>query len=179
MSTILPLNALIHAMKITAEKAMSAGIAFALTIATALPATSQEVSSSQIELRVNEKERLTIPPGAVWNIEVEPAFGELAIGDSEVLDGVPLSDTSLYVLAKKSGVTNLVFYDEKNTFLGEIEFIVAQENDEPKLTSLINRAVPGASISVNVISNRLYLSGLVQKESHLEVVLTRIPQVTR
>lgn len=171
MLTRLRFGAFKDAMKIATGTTFAVGVVFAMTIATALPVASKEISSSHVELNVNKRERLVVSPGIVWTVVVDRPFGELVIGDAEVVDIFPLSNTSFYVQTRRAGSTNLVFYDENNSFVGEIEFIVARENDETKLASLINNVVPGASIAVDVYDNRLFVYGEVKERNDVGVVM--------
>ncbi|MFU8865803.1 MAG: pilus assembly protein N-terminal domain-containing protein [Rhodobacterales bacterium] len=158
-------------MKIAVGATLAVGVVSAMTIATALPVASKEISSSHVELNVDKKERLVVSPGIVWTVVVDRPFGELVIGNAEIVDVFPLSNTSFYVQTRRAGTTNLVFYGENNNFVGEIEFIVARENDEMKLASLINNVVPGASIAVDVYDNRLFVYGEVKERNDVGVVM--------
>ncbi|MDU8928295.1 pilus assembly protein N-terminal domain-containing protein [Alisedimentitalea sp. MJ-SS2] len=132
---------------------------------------SSSVSVSMYDLSDKEKEHLVLQPSTIWTIKVDKAYESIVIGDLGVLDAFPLTDTSLYIQTKKTGITNLVLFDDDKAFLGEVVVQVAIDNPEPKLQALINDAVPDANVAVSMINNRVYLKGFIKKREDIDVII--------
>ena len=158
-------------------------IAGSACMALAMPATAQQTvtvqgpgsgpatSMSQLSLDTQAKQVMVLSPGIIWTVQFDRNYENIAIGDTNVLDAFPLTEQSLYIQTKNVGLTNITVFGERDEYVGEIEVQVAIDKVEPKLQSLINDAVPGSSIAVSVINNRVYLKGNVAKPDDIPIVL--------
>ncbi|MDU8913261.1 pilus assembly protein N-terminal domain-containing protein [Aestuariicoccus sp. MJ-SS9] len=143
----------------------------AATLTFATKAHAQETSISRVSLSTETKQRMVLSPGIIWTVYFDDAYKNVAIGDTRVVDAFPLTESSLYIQTKEVGLTNLTIFGEQDEYMGEIEIQIAIDKVEPKLQALINDAVPGSTISVSVINNRIYLKGNVAKPDDIPIVL--------
>lgn len=110
-----------------------------------------------------------VRPGRTLTVETDVAFSDIVVGNQEVADIVPLSDTSLYIQGKAVGATNVTLYDEEKKLLSVIDVLV--QVDGKTVEEAIRATVPTSRIRVTNVGNRIRLSGTVKAP-------TDLPQVT-
>lgn len=104
--------------------------------------------------------KLNIPRSTTLTVETNKPFTDILIGDTDMVDVFPLTDTSLYIQAKTNGLTNVTLYDSEKRLLEVIAVRILTDFSELELA--IDRAVPNAQVSVSNVNNRIRLSGSVR-----------------
>ena len=99
-------------------------------------------------------------------VKVDNAFSEIQLGNSEIADVLPLSDTSFYILGKKIGATNLSIYDENRTLIAVMDVEVSY--DIPQLRSQIKNNLPNAKIKVSSLNGKILLTGTAPSASYVK-----------
>ncbi len=103
-------------------------------------------------------------------IEVDIPFAEVIVGDSEIADVLPVSDTAIYVLGKEVGSTNIAIYDEDRTLIGVLDLEISY--DVPNLTNILEQNIPSSNINVSSVNGQLMLSGTVLDAPTMERAMT-------
>src|SRR3954464_9434191 len=81
-------------------------------------------------------------------LRADRAYSKALIGNPEIADIVPISNTSVYVLGKKNGTTSLTLYDRANRLIAVVDVVGG-----PDVTTL-KRALPDL-IPADEISARM------------------------
>ena len=110
-----------------------------------------------------------VPAGQSVTIRTQEKLGELVVGDTDVADVFPLTETSLYVLGKAAGRTNIAVYSPDRVLLGVIDVEVGV--DVADLDEALRQAAPSAEIDVQTVNGRLRLGGSVPDAITLDKVL--------
>lgn len=113
--------------------------------------------------------KINLPVGQSRTLQSDDQLGELVVGDSEVADVFPLTSTSLYVLGKAQGTTNIAVYDPERRLLGMIEVEVGINSSDLGLA--IRQAAPRARVQVQSVNGRLRLSGTAPDAPTLQKIL--------
>ena len=100
---------------------------------------------------------IKIAKGKPKTIKTNVPFYEIVIGDPEIANVNPLTDSSFYVLGNNLGTTGIALFDENKQLVGSVDIEVTLDAD--KLASTIRDNVPGADIDVKSANGRLVLSG--------------------
>lgn len=140
---------------------LAGGLAFG-----GVPAQAQ---TRQIDIADGQVSTLAIAPGHTLTIETDQPFANIVIGNTDVVDVFPLTESSLYLQAKASGFTNVTLYDESQKLLEVID--VRIKFDYSELQSAISRAVPSARVDVTNVNDRIRLSGRVKDSVDMSRVL--------
>ena len=113
--------------------------------------------------------RVTVAPGYTVTVETDERFADIVVGNPEVADVLPLTDSSLYIQGVSSGFTNLAFYNDASELTGVLD--VRVRRDFTELEEAIGRAVPSAQVEVMNLNDRIRLSGQVKNAVDLQRVL--------
>ena len=105
-------------------------------------------------------ERILVPPGITVTVETDRPFADIVVGNPNVADVMPLTDRSIYIQGKTSGFTNIALYDGQSALIGVIDVRVQRSLGD--LREAIARAVPGASVDIMNVNERIRLSGVVR-----------------
>jgi pilus assembly protein CpaC len=102
---------------------------------------------------------LQMTPSKAMTIQTNVEFSEVVVGDPDIVDISPLTNRSLYLLAKKNGRTNVLFYDAQKKPVGMIDVDVALDIGE--LKRALASALPSAKVNAALVNGRIRLSGTV------------------
>ncbi|WP_290496091.1 type II and III secretion system protein family protein [Hyphomonas sp. UBA4494] len=92
-------------------------------------------------------------------INTRRQFRELAVGNPEIADVVPLSRNRFYVLGKAIGSTNIVLTDSRGQVIDIIDVLVGY--DVQSLKRKIYEVAPDDAVEVRTANNSIVLSGSV------------------
>lgn len=146
-------------------------LAMVSTLQMGMGAGSAEAQTKRILINDGRLTDIEMAAGMTLTLETNLPFSDILIGDLEILDVFPLTDTSLYLQAKRNGDTNVTLYSEDKKLLEVIN--VKIRVDYQDLNDAIRAAVPSAGVQVTNVNNRIRLSGVVKDN----VDLTRILQI--
>ncbi len=150
--------------------------ALVVTIAVLLgvAATAQE---RFIALTGDGVNQVILAPGTTLAVETDVSYRNVVVGNPDTADVIALSSSSFYLQGINSGTTNLAFYDENNKLIGVIDVRVRLNYAD--LRREIRDAVPGASVSVSNINNRIRIAGTVENRVMMDTIMDIAEQYTQ
>ncbi|WP_310498707.1 type II and III secretion system protein family protein [Sandarakinorhabdus sp.] len=138
----------------TSLRCLALALAFAAPIdapstAQAQSGVAEARSGAQMLLPVNKSQTLRVPR----------PYARVAVGNPKIADVVPVSSTSVYLLGKDMGSTNLTLYDRTGGVIAIIDVIVTP--DALGLKQKLAEILPTEAIGVQVSNDNVVLSGTV------------------
>ena len=127
-----------------------------MAIAVAAPASAQVSVSATDDISAGE---LAVPVNKSQVLRTDRPFAKALVGNPEVADVLPLSDSSLYVLGKKMGTTSLTLYDRSNRLIAVVDLAVG-----PDVTSLkrqLSELMPEDRVGARISNDSIVLDGIV------------------
>ena len=118
-------------------------IAAAVTLAL-LPAVADaqaQANTNVIQISSSKTTSIKIAKGKPKTIKTNVPFYEIVIGDPEIANVNPLTDSSFYVLGNNLGTTGIALFDENKQLVGSVDIEVTLDTD--KLASTIRDTIPG------------------------------------
>ena len=103
------------------KTAALAAVAGAALIA-AQPALAQVSVASGVQAG-----ELDVPVNKSQVLRTDRAYSKALVGNPDIADIIPISDTSVYVLGKKAGTTSLTLYDRSNRLLAVLDVVVGPD----------------------------------------------------
>ena len=135
--------------------------AVALAVANvASPAAAQ--SSISVAEGVHAGE-LAVPVNKSQVIRSDRPYAKALIGNPEIADVLPLTDSSLYVLGKKMGTTSLTLYDRSNMLIAVVDVVVGP--DVITLRRQLSELMPVDGIGARISNDSIVLEGIVPMRS--------------
>ncbi len=146
---------------------------FAASWSTATPALAKlEATPAVLEYQMDDPNvvrQLVVSIDKSHILKTGRAFGELLVDNREIADAVPLTDTSIYIVAKKVGSTRLSILGPQKDLLGIIEIEVSY--DLGGLRQSLADRLPYAGITASSVHGRVLLSGTVPDAIALEMAI--------
>ena len=102
---------------------------------------------------------LVVPINKSQVLRADRPYSKALIGNPEIADIVPISDTSVYVLGKKSGTTSLTLYDRSNKLIAVVDVVVGP--DVTTLRRQLSELMPANAISAHMSNESIVLEGVV------------------
>jgi pilus assembly protein CpaC len=143
-------------MRVGIWPALILGVSVSLGCEFTAPARAQD---SLIRFETGVPAEIRVPQGKFVNARTTGAISRVVVGDPAIATAVPLTDTTLYVLGKKEGRTNVAIYGANDSLLGVANVEVGADMSD--LAETLRDAVPQAKVKVETINGRLRLSGTV------------------
>lgn len=112
---------------------------------------------------------IQVPLNKSTTVRTNADYADVVVGNPEIADIQPLTTTTMYILGKSVGRTNLAFYDEESGLIGVVDLAVGVDLSE--LRAAIRDAAPYANVRVSVANSRIRLSGTVPDGLTLQTVL--------
>jgi pilus assembly protein CpaC len=125
-----------------------AGLAFAQPAA-AQVRIAEGVHAGELDVPINKSQVL----------RTDRPYSKALIGNPEIADIVPISDTSVYVLGKKAGTTSLTLYDRSNRLLAVLDVMVGP--DVITLKRQLSELMPGNDLSARISNDSVVIEGTV------------------
>jgi len=138
---------IMHKSLLTAGMALLLG-GLAVVPAAAVPENSLEGRSGAI---------LQVPLNKSQTLRLDRAYAKALIGNPEIADVLPTSISSIYVMGKKIGSTNLTIYDRKGAMVAVVDVVVGP--DAQGLKRQLADLMPTENVSVSVSNDSLILQG--------------------
>jgi pilus assembly protein CpaC len=126
--------------------------------ATALAVSVPALAQVSVASGVNAGE-LDVPVNKSQVVRADRPYSKALIGNPEIADIVPISDTSVYVLGKKTGTTSLTLYDRSNRLIAVLDVVVGP--DVMTLKRQLSELLPVDDISVHMSNDSVILEGIV------------------
>ena len=102
---------------------------------------------------------LDVPINKSQVLKADRPYAKALIGNPDIADVLPLSDTSVYVLGKKSGTTSLTLYDRSNHLIAVVDVVVGP--DVMTLKRQLSDLMPGDDIAARISNDSIVLEGIV------------------
>jgi pilus assembly protein CpaC len=102
---------------------------------------------------------LDVPVGKSEVLRLDRAFAKALVGNPEVADVIPVTLSSVYVLGKAAGTTNLTLYDRRGQLIAVVDVVVGA--DTQGLKRQLAQTFPGETVSVGTSNDRLMIEGQV------------------
>ena len=146
-------------MLIRTFKGATLGAALAISaaaFAAAIPAAAQVTVSEADDIRAGE---LSVPLNKSQVLRTDRPYAKALVGNPEIADVLPLSDSSLYVLGKKMGTTSLTLYDRGNRLIAVVD--VAVGPDVLSLKRQLSELMPSDQVGARISNDSVVLEGIV------------------
>ena len=124
-----------------------------------LIAASPALAQVSIASGVNAGE-LDVPVNKSQVLKSDRPYSKALVGNPDIADIVPISDTSVYVLGKKAGTTSLTLYDRSNHLIAVVDVVVGP--DVITLKRQLADLIPGDAISARMSNESIVLEGMVR-----------------
>ncbi len=102
---------------------------------------------------------MSVPINKSQTLRVDRAIGRAVIGNSEIADVLPVSLSSVYVLGKTIGSTNLSLFDRKGDLIAVVDVVVGP--DTLGLKRKLSELMPSEAIGVTVSNDSVVLDGRI------------------
>ena len=156
------LKPILHHLKKTAALLTAGGAISALTtvmlVAPLLPKTAlaSDILPSYAQAQAGNFFRVALNKSAVVTLPAEAK--EVVIGNTDIVDVQVRNKTTAYLFARKTGSTNIFFFDARGQQIMTLDLEVAI--DTLALQNLIRRTLPGTHITVDVLGANVVLGGV-------------------
>ena len=100
---------------------------------------------------------MQVPLNKSQVLRLDRPFARALIGNAEIADVMPLSASSVYILGKKTGSTNLTLYDHARNLIAVVDLVVGPDADG--LKRQLFDILPQEHIGVRVANDSLVLDG--------------------
>jgi pilus assembly protein CpaC len=143
-----------------------AGLAFAEPAA-AQVRVAEGIHAGELDVPINKSQVL----------RTDRPYSKALVGNPDIADIIPISDSSVYVLGKKAGTTSLTLYDRSNRLLAVLDVVVGP--DVITLKRQLSELMPGDDISARISNDSVVLegtvSGAVQADRAVQLAETYAP----
>jgi pilus assembly protein CpaC len=131
--------------------------AFSIALAAAFAAVPASAQLSVAEgIHAGE---LAVPINKSQVLRSDRPYSKALIGNPEIADVLPLTNSSLYVLGKKAGTTSLTLYDRSNRLIAVIDVIVGP--DVISLRRQLSELIPVEGVGARISNESVVLEGVV------------------
>ena len=113
---------------------------------------------------------LQVPLNKSQTLRLDRAYAKALIGNPEIADVLPTSVSSIYVMGKKIGSTNLTIYDRKGVMVAVVDVVVGP--DAMGLKRQLAELMPNENIAVSVSNDSLVLQGNTDSPATAERIAT-------
>ena len=101
---------------------------------------------------------IAVPVNKSQVIRSDRPFSRAMIGNPDIADVLPLSNSSLYVLGKKAGTTSLTLYDRGNRLIAVVDVVVGP--DVISLKRQLSQSI-GENVGARISNDSIVLEGIV------------------
>jgi len=125
-----------------------AGLAFAQP-ALAQVSVAEGVHAGELDVPINKSQVL----------RTDRPYSKALIGNPEIADVLPLTESSIYVLGKKAGTTSLTLYDRNSRLIAVLDVVVGP--DVMTLKRQLSEVMAGDDVSARIANDSVVLEGVV------------------
>ncbi|WP_416907598.1 MAG: type II and III secretion system protein family protein [Polymorphobacter sp.] len=113
---------------------------------------------------------LEVPINKSQTLRVGQRFAKAVVGNAEIADVLPLSTSSVYVLGRGIGATNLSLYDGGGGLIAVVDIVVGP--DSQGLKAKLAELAPTEAVAVTASNGSIVLSGEVSSAAAAERIVT-------
>ena len=142
------------------------GVLFAALLLAAMPepAAAQQNVSAYNDARTGAV--MSVPVNKSQTLRVDRALGKAVVGNAEIADVLPVSLSSVYILGKAIGSTNVSLFDRKGGLIAVVDVVVGP--DAQGLKRKLAEMMPTEAIGVAISNDSLILNGSVSSPAAAE-----------
>lgn len=145
-----------------------------LTFALLALATGAEPALGQTRVDASNDARsgavMTVPVNKSQTLRVERAIGKAVIGNDEIADVLPVSLSSVYVLGKSVGSTNLSLFDRSGALIAVVDIVVSP--DSQGLKRKLAELLPTETVGVAISNDAIVLEGTISSPAAAERIVS-------
>ncbi len=109
---------------------------------------------------------MQVPLNKSQVLRIDRPFAKVLVGNDDIADAMPTSISSVYVMGKAVGSTNLTILDHKGALVAVVDIVVGP--DAQGLKRQLAELMPGEHIGVTVSNDALVLDGRVSSAGAAE-----------
>ena len=113
---------------------------------------------------------MVVPVNKSQTLRVDRAYAKAIIGNPEIADVLPLSLSSVYVLGKAIGSTNLSLYDRGGGLIAVVDLVIGP--DVQGLKRKLNELMPTERVGVTASNDSLVIDGKVSSAAAADRIAT-------
>jgi pilus assembly protein CpaC len=121
-----------------------------------------DVSSARVH-------RIFIPISQSVTIQVNATLGDIVVADNRIADAQPMTDRTLYVIAKGPGTTSINLFSEDRRSLGVLQVEVGVDVDD--MAKAIRQVAPRSNVVIGTVNGKVRLGGTVKDGATLAKIL--------
>jgi pilus assembly protein CpaC len=118
--------------------------------------------------------RINLPVSQAVTVVVSEAVTKIVSADPTIAEAQPITDKSIYLVAKSFGTTTVNLFSEDGTPVGLLAVEISA--DVGDMSRSIRAAIPNSNVKVHTINGRIRLSGTVVDEYSMQKVLEIVAQ---
>lgn len=149
--------------------ALLTSAALALAAAMALPHQAAQAQRAVTLDTARHAGQFVVPLNKSQLLKVNQPFSEVTVGNAEIADVIPLTTSSVYVLGKEKGATNVSLVDEDGRVIAVVDVVVT--HDTQALKAKLHELLPDERIEVRSAGHSVVLSGQVSSSGALRQAL--------
>ncbi len=156
------MNAGVLAASLLTAATLALGVNAALSTkasATDINAASAEESGRFVRIGLNKSVVVRLPAEA----------RDVIVGNNDIVDVVVRSKNTAYLFARKTGQTNVFFFDREGQQILALDLEVAL--DVTGLRKLLNRSLPGNRITVDMVNSNVVLGGVARNALEVKTAM--------
>jgi len=135
------------------------------------PANAQKIN---YDLSTTSVLRVNLPVSQAVTVIVSEPVAKIVSADPAIAEAQPITDKSIYLVARSFGTTTINLFSEDGTPIGLIALEISA--DVGDMTRSIRAALPTSKVKVHTINGRIRLSGTVVDEYSMQKVLEIVDQ---
>ena len=113
--------------------------------------------------------QIVVPVDKSRIIHFDQSFSRVHVGSGDIAEVVPLSSSTIYLLGKKRGSTNLTITNGSNSVVAVVDVVVTYDVDG--LRQHLSDLLPTESVDIQPAGDALVLSGHVSSADHLRTIM--------
>jgi len=112
--------------------------------------------------------KIVVPIDKSRIVHFDQPFSRVHVGSGDIAEVVPLSPSTIYLLGKKRGSTNLTITTANNAIVAVVDVVVTYDLDG--LRQHLSDLLPTESVEIQPAGDALVLSGHVSSADHLRTI---------
>jgi pilus assembly protein CpaC len=153
----------------------AAALAIGVQSATATRAVASDLDVSAAE-DLNDSRFVRIGLNKSIVIKLPAEARDVIVGNPDVVDAVVRSKNTAYLFARRTGQTNIFFFDASGQQILSLDLEVAQ--DTTAIKKLLQRSLPGTRITVDTANDNIILGGIAQNALEAKTAVDLATQFT-
>jgi pilus assembly protein CpaC len=143
----------------------------AIFCSVATPSVAQTVN---YDLSTTSVLRINLPVSQAITVVVSEPVTKIVSANPSIAEAQPITDKSLYLVAKSFGTTTVNLFSEDGTPVGLLAVEISA--DVGDMSRSIRAAIPNSDVKIHTINGRIRLSGSVVDEYSMQKVLEIVDQ---